>query len=46
VVFHKLSESEEQLLTRADAVMYAAKKTGKNSAILDFGNHKLVLPGV
>jgi diguanylate cyclase (GGDEF)-like protein/PAS domain S-box-containing protein len=46
VVFHKLSESGEQLLSRADAVMYASKKAGKNRAILDFGDRKLVLSGV
>lgn len=45
VVFHKLAESEEQLLMRADAVMYASKRAGKNSAIMDFGHHRLLLSG-
>ncbi|MFS0755120.1 PAS domain S-box protein [Noviherbaspirillum sp. 1P10PC] len=46
VVFHTLSETGEQLLSRADAVMYASKKAGKNRAILDSGDRKLELSRV
>lgn len=46
VVFHTLSESGEQFLSRADAVMYVSKRAGKNRAILAFGNRKLVFSGV
>lgn len=43
VVLHKLSESEEEFLSRADMAMYASKQAGKAKASLDFGDRRRIL---
>jgi diguanylate cyclase (GGDEF)-like protein/PAS domain S-box-containing protein len=45
VIFHRLSESGEELLSRADKAMYVSKQEGKAKASLNFGDLWLTLSG-